>query len=125
MQGISLLRAMTFTNLKSVPSNRLRLEHNIWGQRIHTLQTGFHNVVTKCGRHLKILGARRARLSIYHYDDPLILGATIIMKYLHVFNTCSYTICQFALHIACTIVTICVCVCVCLDEPFYTVYSRI
>ena len=80
MQEIFPLRAMAYTNLKSVPSNRLRLQHKIWGQRIHTLKTGVHNVVTKCGRHLKILGARRAKLSIYHYDDKLTLRATIVMK---------------------------------------------
>ena len=80
MQEIFLLRAMAYTNFKSVPSNRLRLQQNIFGRRIHTLQTGVNKVVKKCGRHLTILGARRATLSINHNDDPLILGATIIMK---------------------------------------------
>ena len=61
MQQIFLLRAMAYTNLKSVPSNRLRLQHNTLGHRTHTLKTGVHNVVRKHGRHLKILGARRAR----------------------------------------------------------------
>jgi hypothetical protein len=45
MLEIVLLRAMAYTNLKSVPSNRLRLQQNILGLRIHTLQTGVHNVV--------------------------------------------------------------------------------
>ena len=49
MLEIVLLGAMAYTNLKSVPSNRLGLQQNILWQRIHTLQTGVHNVVKNVG----------------------------------------------------------------------------
>jgi hypothetical protein len=49
MLEIVLLRAMAYTNLKSVPSNTLGLQQNILWQLIHTLQTGVHNVVKNVG----------------------------------------------------------------------------